>query len=458
MGRVLKLKKVIPVVVVTTLLCVLLLGVCGVQAAGKPYEIVWYTIGTPQKDIPVVMAELSKYTLKKINATVKMFQYDWGEYNDKMRVIISSGEPYDICFTCSWSNNYDANVTRGAFLPLNDLLQKYGKGITKAVHPLFLEANRIGGKLYAIPVNKELTPQSRWVFNKRLVDKYHIDITKATTLESLEPMLKTVKDGEQTLDDVLVVRNDYNLPRCTADYEFIGPQELGLAVPMGSKDCQVVNYYHEPSFKKGLATVRGYYLAGYLKKDASTLTSSDEVYKTGNWFVREAGWLPGADQIWTRSEKDPVVSTPIAGKFYISANQLSGSMMAISVTSKNPGKAMQFLNLLNTDRYVRNLVDSGIENVHYKMVNGRQVDLERGTGDYNMPSFSLGNRFICNLYTDDPADLWQQYEKLNASGTKSPIIGFKPNLEGIKKEIAAIQNIHAEYYRPLVTGTVDPDE
>jgi len=419
----------------------------------KPYEINWYTIGTPQKDIPTVMAELSKYTEKKINAKVKMTQFDWGEYTDKMNVVINSGEPYDICFTCSWANQYIPNVAKGAFLPLDEMLQKEGKGILEAVDPVFIEANKVNGKLYAVPTNKELCPQTRWLFNKDLVEKYKFDISKPLTFEELEPMLKTVKEGEKGMLDVLLVRNDWNLPRYFDDYEWAGTNQIPLVVPMTSKDYKLVNFFEQPDVQKNLETMRKYFQAGYVRKDAASSTDQDFT-KTGKWFVRIGGWLPGADQIWSRSEKAPVVSTPITGNLYVSQSQLSGSMIAISVSSQNPDKAMQFLNLLNTDKYVRNMVDSGIENVHYKMENGKQVDLDKAQ-DYNMPSFSLGNRLICNLFKDDPDDLWDQYKKFNASGTKSPLIGFNANLDNVKKEVAALNNVYAEFYRPIVTGTVD---
>ncbi|RCX17844.1 putative aldouronate transport system substrate-binding protein [Anaerobacterium chartisolvens] len=422
---------------------------------GKPYEIMWYTIGSPQKDIPDVMEELSKYTKEKINATVKMTQFNWGDdYNNKMNVIISSGEPYDLCFTCSWANQYLPNVARNAFLPVDDLLKEYGKGIIESENPLFLEANKVNGKLYAIPVNKELSAQSRWLFNKTLVEKYKLDISKPLTLEELEPMLRTVKEGEKDIGDLLVVRNDFNLPRQADDYEWAAGTSIPMVVPMSTKDYKVIEYFEQPDVLKSLDTMRKYFNAGYIRKDAATSTDQD-YKKTGKWFVRIGGWLPGADQIWSREEKDPVVSTPITGDLYISGSQLSGSMIAISATSKNPEKSMEFLNLLNTDKFVRNMVDSGIENVHYKMENGKQIDLEKGTNDYNMPSFSLGNRFICNLYQDDPDDLWDQYKSFNDSGIKSPILGFNSNLDGVKKEVAALSNIHAEFYRPIVTGTVD---
>ncbi|MDO7202915.1 hypothetical protein Q5M85_00140 [Paraclostridium bifermentans] len=42
-------------------------------------------------------------------------------------------------------------------------------------------------------------------------------------------------------------------------------------------------------------------------------------------------------------------------------NSVTGSVMSISATSQHPDEALKFLNLLNTDEYLRNLIDRGIE-------------------------------------------------------------------------------------------------
>lgn len=430
-------------------------GAASSEETLKPYEIVWYTIGTPQKDIPTVMEELSKYTKEKINATVKMTQFDWGQYTDKMQVIVQSGEPFDICFTASWALPYEQMVAKKAFLPLNELMDKYGKGTKETVHPLFLEGNKVDGELYAIPTNKELSPQDRWIFNKNLVDKYNLDVTKVTDLESLEPLLKVIKENEKNMEHILAVDKSAH-PLATQQYDNLAGPNIPFVVAMDSTDFKVVDYLAQPSVVQGMKTLHKYYEAGYVRKDAATYEGFD-FSKSDSWFVRLGGWLPGADQLWSRSEKAPVVSVPFHEQVYVSNTHVAGSMMAISVTSGDPERAMMFMDMLNTDKFVRNMVDSGIENVHYKMENGRQIDLDKAQ-DYNMPSFSLGNRYICNLYADDDADQWEQYGKLNDSAKKSPILGFKAKLDPIKKEISAFENIWQEFGPLMCTGTVDIDE
>src|SRR5699024_578145 len=126
----------------------------------------------------------NKYTKEKINATVKLTQIDWGDYDQKMQVVISSGEPYDIAYTSG--GTYVQNAQKGAFLPLDNLLEKEGKDLKELLNPALLEGVRVNGDVYGIPSNKEAARQKVFTFNKRLVDKYNFDLDKVKSLEDLE--------------------------------------------------------------------------------------------------------------------------------------------------------------------------------------------------------------------------------------------------------------------------------
>ncbi|MNE61022.1 hypothetical protein D3C80_1562050 [compost metagenome] len=133
-------------------------------------------------------------------------------------------------------------------------------------------------------------------------------------------------------------------------------------------------------------------------------------------------------------------------------------MQAISANSKYPEKAMEFLNLLNTDPVLRNMIDSGIEGVHYEKVSDNVVKNLPDSKNYDMPTFSLGNIMINYLNEGDPENKWEEFKKFNASGINSPLLGFNFDTSKITNEIAAVQNVKEEFWSSLMTGTVDPEE
>ena len=74
---------------------------------GETVKLTWYTIGQTPKDLDMVQEKANEYLKEKINATIDMkFIKLLGDYTQKIGVIINSGEPYDLAFTCSWANPY----------------------------------------------------------------------------------------------------------------------------------------------------------------------------------------------------------------------------------------------------------------------------------------------------------------------------------------------------------------
>lgn len=418
----------------------------------KPVELIWYTIGAPQKDLDMVVEEINKYTKEKINATLKVNMIDYGDYSQKMQVKVASGEPMDIMFTCSWALDYVQNARKGAFMELDSLIEEYGQDLKAAIDPAFLEGSKVDGHNYAIPANKELPAQEVWRFNQELLDKYNLDLTSATTLESIEPLLKTIKENEPGITPYAMVK-DY-MPVLPFDYII---EKMPMAVYLDTTDYKIVNILETPELKSSLETVHKYYKAGYLSSEVATTSSVDDLYKSGRWFMDRATTQPMADNLWSASYGYPVVSTP-AGESYIYNWSVMGSMQAISANSEHPEKAMEFLNLLNTDPVLRNMIDSGIEGVHYEKVNDDTITFLPEAQNYDMPSFSLGNIMINYLNEGDPADKWEQFEAFNDAGINAPLLGFNFDTSKVTNEIAAVQNVKEEFWAPLMTGTVDPNE
>ncbi|WP_068782995.1 ABC transporter substrate-binding protein [Paenibacillus phocaensis] len=456
-----KNKRSFSFVLATLMALVLVLSACGgsknadnSSSAGgnseKPVNLIWYTIGTPQKDVDRVMEEVSKYTKEKINATITMKMIDWGDYSQKMQVNVASGEPMDIIFTSAGGFDYVQNARKGAFMELDELLEKYGQDLKNTIDPAFLEGSKVDGHNYGIPANKELPQQEVWRFNKTLADKYNLDITNVRSLDSIEPLLKTIKENEPGITPFAM--NKEYVPYVPYDYII---QNLPMAVKLDTSDYKIVNVLETPEMKAALDLMHKYYQAGYIAPEAATTGSTNDLMTSGQWFMDRAQTQPLADNLWSASYGYPVVSTP-ASDAIITNTSVQGSIMAISANSENPEKAMEFLNLLNTDPVLRNMVDSGIEGVHYKKLDDTHYENLAESKNYDMPSYSLGNNMLLYLNANDPDDKWEQFKKFNAEGINSPILSFNFDSTKVATEMAAVQNVKEQFWSSLMTGTVDP--
>jgi len=416
----------------------------------EPYTIKWYTIGTPQKDLAAVNLEVNKYLKEKINADIEITQFDWGDYEQKMNVKINSGEKFDLAFTCSWALDYKTNAKKGAFLAVDDLMDKYGKDITKLIDPNFISGNKIDGKLYAVPNNKEIGQERVFRFNKKYVDKYNIDVTKYNTYESLEPILKQVHEGEPSLV------SPYRMGVVELNYDYL-IEGLPIVLDLDSDIDKFENWFTSEKALNYMDTARKYYKAGYIRKDVvAALKNGGDEDKTGNWFIDTAGTQPYADQLWSASFGYPVVINSI-NPAVTNNTSVSGSMIAISATAENPERDMMFLNLLNSDVYLRNLMNYGIEGTHYnKTGDNFETQTQEGINNYTMPAFSVGNTLITYLPTGTPADKWKKFAEFNKNSKNSPMLGFDFNTDELKTEIASLKSVKDEFNDALVSGSVDP--
>jgi putative aldouronate transport system substrate-binding protein len=425
----------------------------------NPYTIIWYMIGTPQPDSDMVMNKLNEYLIPKIGAKVEFHQIDWPNYDQKMKMLTMTGQNYDIAFTASWSNDYFLQASRGAFYPLNELLDKYGAGIKANVDPRFLDGAKINGTLYAIPTNKEIGRQlvyrinQNWLKQTGLKMEQFKPYAELETLQSIEPFMQAVK---AKLPDVIPYAVFRNTTYAMGNMETIANSEMPGAILFADKQLKVFNQYEDPQFIKYFIEYHKMYQKGLIPADAAQIDDNPSLQVSGKWAVGNAEYQPFADNLWTMSSGYPIKSVP-AYKPVITSNTVTGAMMAISINAKRPDIDMKFLDLINSDPYVRNLIQNGIESIHYvRIAKNRIKYLPRRSEKYNMPGFALGNLFITYLLDGDPEDKWQQFANWNKSAIPAPTLGFNFNITPIAPTYAAVSTVIKKYRGGLYTGQNDP--
>lgn len=419
--------------------------------AGDVTELTWYMIGTPQPDLDDVMAELNAYTEEQIGVRVNMTQVDWGDYDERMNIITSSGENFDIAFASG--GTYTLNAQRGAYLGLNDLLDSHGQEMKEAIDDALLEGASIEGELYGIPANKEIGQQRVFVFNGNLVEKYGFDTSQVSSYEDLEPMLAEIKENEPQITPFPASSTFQPI----MPFDYVLGADMPVAFPLTGETEQAINFLETEEAMAVFNTIRDFYEKGYIPADAAS-SNDPWPYNVENWFVRVEEYNPYAELLWERDAGYPIVTQPINDPV-IKNESVTGSLQVVSATSRHPEKAVEFLNLLNTDPYVRNLVNYGIEGTHYEQVEeGIIRDLPARVENYNMPTYALGNHFILQLFENEPEDKWEAFETFNESAVPSPILGFHFDPSNVRTEIANLSNVASEYLAPIYTGSVDPEE
>jgi putative aldouronate transport system substrate-binding protein len=427
------------------------------------YEISMVVIGSDQKDIKEVETELSKLTKAKINATVKITAIDWGAWSQQTTLMLAGNEKVDLIVTSNTLFNYASQVAKGQLLPLDDLLEKYGKDIKTALGPDFLSAAQIKGKTYGIPSLRDMAVNYGLLARQDLLDKYKVDTASVKTLDDVEKLFATIKQNEPKVTPFVATLGGITpLELLYPGYFDLLGDSLGV-LPWNSKELKVVNMYETPEYLDLVKRARKWNQAGYIAKDASTNKENvTALLKAGTAFSSFANLKPGIEsQVYNTSgvkQKQIGLFPPV-----YTTGTISSFMLSIPVTSKNPDKSMQMINLLFSDPAVVNMLDYGIEGKHYAKVSDKVIDFPAGvdstSSGYNFQSaWQYGSSFLSYVWKGNAEDIWEQTKAFNNSAQKSLALGFVYNAEPVKTEVAAVLNVVSQFKMALETGSVDPDK
>ncbi|MBP3965867.1 ABC transporter substrate-binding protein [Paenibacillus lignilyticus] len=420
----------------------------------KPVDLTWYyPLPAIPADLKTIEEAVNKITQEKINATIHMKPQAFGDYAAKMNVVVSSGEESDIIWTSNWLFPYGDNVAKGAFIPLDDLIAKY-PDLQQSMPGFVWDATKVGGKVYGVPNYQTVTNRDGFKVVKSIADKYKFDPNTIKNFEDMEPFLETVKKGEPGKIPFAIDLRGFasGYLHNAGNYEFWGA--LGAIKLDGTN--KVVNLYDTPEYKAYLDLAHRWYTKGIISEDAATVKNSADVVKTGN-AVSQFHNVLSADVY--AAEKAPGrlgdVVLAYTSNTYASTGTIITTMQAISKTSKNPERAMMFINLINTDKDLYNLLVNGIKDKNYTL-GADNVATPIADSGYSAPGWVLGNTFNAYLTPGKTTAILDQVKKDNETATPSPLMGFNFDPQAVSAETAAVTAVVGEYGPGLNTGTIDP--
>ncbi len=429
--------------VVALILCLVVMltaascGKSGNSGDGGKTVISMYFPGDTNEDQALVNEEISKYVEEKLGFGVEINVIDRGTYDEKMTMMIAGGDDYDICFTSNWTNQYVANVSKNAYLELDDML-KDTPGLTETVPAYIWESIKQNGKIYGVPSYQLMFSAPALRVPDKLVEKYKLSTDPMKKLQDLEPFLKTIKENEPDLYPFQVGMSTYH------NYE-------GLGIPLvyiekDTKDYKLSLETEQPEYKEKLALMRDWYKKGYIRQDIITMTGDRADIANQRYAVMSSTWEPGGTVQFESTYGYDVDQIRMDVEPYVGHNVGKGSIMAINKQSKHPKEALKFLELLATDKEVYNMLCFGIEGKHYKKISDNSVEVFENTKYRQGSIWMFGNQF--NAYYSDGQEegLWEEIQRIGAEeAKKSPLLGFSFNQEPVKNEIANVKSVQAEY-------------
>ena len=444
-------KKLTALILAAAMLPVMGLSGCGKKtAAGKPYNIEWYVVTStvPQEAAKAeVESEVNKYLAEKnLNATLTMNYLDWGSFEQKVNVMIAGGDKFDICFTSG--DSYRLNASKNAYLPLNDLMDKYAPKTKEILGEDFLKGSQISGVNYGIPANKDKGSYKGMLYRTDIAEKYGLTekLNSAKTFDDIIPILETVKEKEPGMVP-LYEGGVFSVASLIKFDEIAFP----AGIMLDGDGTKIVDIVETPEYREASIRTAQNMKDGYIRKG--------EKLEAENHFMEFIGLKPGKDKEMSASRKYDYTQIDTLGTPYMTSQDAMGSLMAISRTSKNPEVVMQFIEMFNTDKYLHNLVVYGIEGKNYTKLDENTIEpiKDSGYGNSGM-QWEFGNTFLDYQTSGEDPQKVEKMEEFNSKLTAAPSLGFVFDSEVVKIELGACQNVKAEFHNILSGGADNPEQ
>ena len=432
------------------------------DAADMSEEITlqWYFPCANHPDTEMVFEQANQILKEKLNLTVDFSPVEFGSYEQKMQIINAGRGDYDVCFTSNWLNNYYTNVERESFVDITDMLPQYAPGLYEEISEKYWDGAKINDRIYAVINQQIMARQTGFAVPKPLVEEFNINMDEINTIADFEPYLRKIVA---------------KYPQCnqlTNSWEWASLGLFGFESVFGDETppvirlnaelnkYEVINQYETQEYKDYIQLRSRWHAEGLTKE--SLLTDSEKsgaVMRGGKLyqpFRILSTYKPGVETEDAIANGVEFVYKKI-GAPILTSSGVTSTLNAVSATSRYPERALQMLNLMNTDKELFNTVYLGLEGIHYTKIGENKVK-QSETNRFSPAAWVLGNQFNAYILDGQADDVWEETKKLNDEAQLSPLYGFLPDTKKISVQLASCKSVVGEYKTALGEGVGDTDQ
>ena len=422
-----------------------------------PKVVMYYPLSSVQPDQEKVAKAIHDYVADKKGIDLQLEVVPSSSYNNQLNLVMAGSEQVDIALV--WGTMVSSCVAKGALLPLDDLLDEYGTDIQECLGD-YLQAGKVSGVTYQVPVNRSLFYQGGIVVRTDILEKYGIDPATIKTTDDLDGMFETIHAGEP---DMAMMRLEGSGTFVYADYDPLG-DTFGVLLNYGQDD-EISDLFSSDKFRAECEKHREWFKKGWIASDILTTTDgAAEQIKAGKLLGFYGTVGPGTAQDKTNQCGRDMTVIPLNTVFSYTTKVNSFGWSLLN-NSKNPEAAMQVLDMMYSDPTFLNMLDWGLEGVHYKLKEGsdRIITFADGvdastSGYFHNWSFAFGDQLIAYFWDGTEEDFPEQVRAMNESAMLSKAMGFAYDVTPVKTEYTAVTNVCDQYLSALAYGCIDIDD
>ncbi|KRE82571.1 ABC transporter substrate-binding protein [Paenibacillus sp. Soil766] len=300
----------------------------------------------PEGSVPEKLEEMKKMYIDKLGIEPSTIVPPQGAdaAKEKLNLLLGSKDELD-----TFQGNWDDYASKGAIIPLNDLLDKYGQDIKKAwPKEAWDYMTDKDGKIWGIPRGMPATHYPLWIRTDWL-KKLNLQMPK--TLDELEAVLKAFKekdpDGNGKDDTIPMMTDLAGIKNALLG----GFTEHGNSNWIDPADQKVKPMELAPGFKDFAAKMADWYQKGYIYKESFAKFDPLELLKTNRvgtssmWYSRITLLFPQVKPNLPADANYEMIQGIQGPKGKLmTATPGSTTAQLITKKAKNPEAVMTFIN------------------------------------------------------------------------------------------------------------------
>ncbi|MFC3745322.1 extracellular solute-binding protein [Paenibacillus sp. GCM10012306] len=408
-----------------------------------------------------VWSKISDYVKAKgLNVKFDVNFIPFGDFKEKMLVMAASGDSWDMNFDGDWLS-YKQMAAKGSYMALNDLLPKYAPNLEKKYEEQgTLSAATVNGKIVGLPWTMKM--------NERKFAGWRSDLAEKAGINIAPDSIKTIEDVDNLLRELKKAYPNEKLSRTTPlslyyiRDEWVDLNFHGLGFYLNDPKITVQPVEQQPFFLEASQLSKKWYDDKLINRDAMIdKEGAEDQWRNGKllFTVTSHEWAY-ADPGFSDSSFKQGMSLLYPDKKYVNRTALA-NVVAINTNSKNPDRVLRFLDMVETDQTLYDLLQYGIEGKTY-VLNGDAADYPAGmqssTSNYMewggqwafwKPQFMRPTTTYAKDFWVKEADFANQPNNVN-----SPIDGLFIAEDSMKNELAKRDQATDEISRPIEYGMV----
>ncbi|MBR1684451.1 MAG: extracellular solute-binding protein [Clostridia bacterium] len=399
----------------------------------------------------------------QLNADFEVQFIPLDDYAQKLLVMAGAGESWDLNFDSNWTGYYNMKAQE-AYMDLSELLPKYAPHLyeTYQASGALAAATDNEGRVTALPWTMSMNNRTFFQWRGDLITKADLGI-KPEDINTTEDVLELCRALKAAYPDKYILEN-VDLGVYLMKYDLFAIDNA-LVIDLNDPTCQVQFVEDTAAYKERAELAKLMQDEGIIWGDVLTdKRDHNDLINEGmlitKWGTHE---FSHQNRAWVEEDAYWDYNDLYVDNKYANRTPLANAM-CIPDTSDNPERVLMFMDLLETDGELYDLVHYGILGKTYELtdegeavfpegMNGSNSNYMEWIGRWGLwkpqfmrPDFSYGAGF----WAEEAA-----YAASNPNNVINPLDGFSLNMDAINIEIAQRNQIYDDAEKVLAVGLVD---